>query len=93
MKIVLLDGEKIRTAKEMHAVFAETLFLPDYFGSNLDALHDVLTDIREEIGVVAVNTPLLQENLGRRWRPFCRLMEDLTEERPGFHWCPDPFAE
>ena len=20
-------------------------------------------------------------------------LEDLAEEKPGFHWCPDPFAE
>lgn len=93
MTVVILDGAKIETAKEMHAVFAETLSLPEYYGSNLDALHDALADISGEIGVVAVNTPLLQEHLGRRWRPFCRLMEDLTEERSGFHWCPDPFAE
>ena len=93
MTVILLDGEKIGNAKELHRVFADTLSLPDYYGSNLDALHDVLTDIPGEIGVIAVNTPLLQERMGRRWRPFCRLMEDLREERPGFRWCPDPFAE
>ena len=93
MTVVLLDGEKIENAKELHRVFAQTLSLPDYYGSNLDALHDALTDISDGIGVVAVNTPLLQKRMGRRWHSFCRLMEDLTEEKPGFHWCPDPFEK
>ncbi len=35
---------QIYTANELHAQMAESLPLPDYYGGNLDALYDVLTE-------------------------------------------------
>ncbi len=90
MKVVLLDGCRIEDAAAMHAAFARALDLPDWYGANLDALHDVLTETTEQIGVITVNTARLAKNLGRRWHPFLRLMKDLKQNRPGFDFCMDP---
>lgn len=35
----------IRSREELHRVFAQALALPETYGRNLDALHDVLTDM------------------------------------------------
>ena len=91
MKYVFLDGEKIASPAELHRVFAETLSFPDYYGKNLDALRDCLTDVREPVTVIAVNTALLRKNLGRKWKPFLRLMDDLQNEEPDFRFFPEPF--
>ena len=93
MKIVLLDGEKIRAKADVHAAFAEALSFPEYYGNNLDALHDMLTERGDEIGVIAVNAKMLSENLGKWWNSLIRLLSDVKEERDGFYVCVDPFGE
>ncbi len=42
----LLDREAI------HDAFAERFSFPDYYGRNLDALHDCLTDMDEDTRIV-----------------------------------------
>ena len=93
MKIVLIDGNKIKTQKKLHSEFKKSLDLPDWYGENLDALYDVLTYITDEIGVIAVNTDLLAENLGEYWDKFLYLMNDVENERTGFHFCSEPFKK
>ena len=93
MKYVFLDGEKLRSPAELHMTFADALGLPDYFGRNMDALHDCLTDIFEPVCVIAVHTPQLWDHLGRSANAFRRLMEDLTEDKADFRFLPDPFGD
>ncbi|MBR3271658.1 MAG: barstar family protein, partial [Clostridia bacterium] len=50
-KYVFLDGARIDSPRELHETFAASLELPDYFGRNMDALHDCLTDIFEPVTV------------------------------------------
>ena len=47
----------------------------------------------EEIGVIAVNTDLLAENLNDYWNKFLYLMNDVENEKIGFHFCFDPFKK
>ena len=90
MKYVFLDGDKILSIADLHRAFAEALDLPDYYGKNLDALHDCLTEIREPVSVIAVNTSLLKEHVGRRWNAFLRLMDDLQDDAPDFRFTAEP---
>lgn len=41
----VVDGADIRDRAAMLAAIAEALSFPDWFGHNLDALHDCLTDL------------------------------------------------
>lgn len=93
MKYVFLDGEKIGSNAAMHRVFAEALGFPEYYGKNLDALHDLLTETPEPLTVIAVNTEALQAHISRSWNGFLRLMNDLAEERDGFTFLFEPFGE
>ena len=93
MRYVFLDGNRILSPAALHRAFAEALDLPDYFGRNMDALHDCLTDIFEPVCVVAVNLPALREHLGRSANAFRRLMEDLAEEKEGFRFLEEPFGD
>ena len=40
-----LDFANITTKEELHDLLAEDLSLPDYYGRNLDALYDCLTQM------------------------------------------------
>ena len=86
MTYVFLDGERVNGIEDLHRAFAEALDLPQWYGKNLDALHDCLTDRTAPICVVAANTALLKKNLGRRWSAFLRLTRDLEQEMPGFRF-------
>ena len=46
MKYVL-DAEKMQTREEMHEYLKEVLEFPEYYGGNLDALYDCLTDMKD----------------------------------------------
>ena len=80
MQYVFLDGARILSNADLHAVFAAELMLEEDYGRNLDALHDVLTDRTEPLGLVIVNEALLREHLGRRANGFFRLLRDLQAD-------------
>jgi ribonuclease inhibitor len=42
---ILLDGLNIQTPFQLYNLLNEKLTFPDYFGQNLDALYDVMTDL------------------------------------------------
>ncbi|MBR5329108.1 MAG: barstar family protein [Firmicutes bacterium] len=48
MKKVTIDTHKLTTMAEIHDHLAKELNFPDYYGKNLDALYDCLTEINEE---------------------------------------------
>lgn len=45
MKQVILDGNILADATQVHDYLKEMLEFPEYYGKNLDALHDCLTDL------------------------------------------------
>lgn len=45
MKQIYLDGNLLSDAAQMHAYLKEQLEFPEYYGNNLDALYDCLTDL------------------------------------------------
>ena len=48
MKKILLDLSPIQSREQLHDYLARTMDFPDYYGRNLDALYDMLTDIMED---------------------------------------------
>lgn len=67
VKKVILDCEKLLQRKQAHLYLAEMLDFPDYYGKNLDALYDCLTEIGECI-IVLEGEDILQgsENYGAK---------------------------
>ena len=47
MKQVILDGNILADATQVHDYLKEMLEFPEYYGKNLDALHDCLTDLED----------------------------------------------
>ena len=45
MKQIVLDGNKLADAANVHEYLKEMLSFPEYYGKNLNALHDCLTDL------------------------------------------------
>ncbi|MBQ9543520.1 MAG: barstar family protein [Clostridia bacterium] len=90
MKTALIDGRMIFSSVMLHESLKKQLSFPDWYGMNLDALHDMLTQ-PEKIGLVITNTGLLKESLGARWESFIALIEDCQEENPRLKVLMEPF--
>ena len=50
----ILDGKKMTSKEETHAYLKEIFGFPDYYGNNLDALYDCLTEMGQ-MEVVFIN--------------------------------------
>lgn len=77
MQIIILDALRMQESEETHKYLKEMLKLPEYYGFNLDALYDCLT---EEGGLVLkiVNS----ETAGAYFRRVHEVMLDAAEENP-----------
>lgn len=82
MKRVILDARRIDGMRGVHDAFREALDFPDYYGYNLDALYDCLTDLREEVAVEIPDPLALSKELGKRYGRLLAVLEDAAEENP-----------
>lgn len=78
MKEITIDCRQVDSPREFHHALAEALALPAWYGYNLDALHDCLTTLPEEISLT-----LLHFEEMRKWAVgFRRVLEDSSKENP-----------
>lgn len=61
MKRVYLNGKRMETKEDAHRLLKHKLHFPDYYGNNLDALMDCLTDVREPTRLILFNQKSLLE--------------------------------
>lgn len=60
MNTVTIHCDSIKNAEQFHTALAQGLDFPDWYGNNLDALYDCLTDIDEETELVLENWHALE---------------------------------
>lgn len=80
MAELTLDGSQIQSIEEVHDLFAQTLDLPEWYGRNLDALFDCLTDAHEPVTVHLLHKDDLRDHLGRRGYALIRLLRRASKE-------------
>ena len=81
MRICILDGNLITDKKLLHDTLSASLLLPDWYGRNLDALYDCLTDIQEETEIQILNPESLEAHLGS-YALSVALQDGLAQGRP-----------
>ena len=59
MKEIVINCSEISSPAEIHDVLARELNFPEWYGSNLDALHDCLTALCEETRIIFLHFPSL----------------------------------
>ena len=84
MKTIRLDVTNIGTVKALHVYLAYMLDLPDYYGKNLDALHDVLGEIGEDTRIVLAGQPASEEMAAYLPR-LVRVFADAAQENDMLH--------
>ena len=73
-----LDGREMTTRETLHAHLAQQLLLPEWYGRNLDALYDALTEMGERI-IVLHHISCMLDGLGEYARMTLNTMIDATK--------------
>ena len=82
MLVVNLNPRYMTNPEESHAYLAKELQLPAYYGHNLDALYDVLTDISIDTKVKISHTITDQSHLGSYGDTLIQVFQDASDENP-----------
>ena len=77
---VIIDGRKITDKLELHAYMKEQCQFPDYYGNNLDALYDVLTERSEPLEIKVEYAEELKEILCGYGEAFLETLQDAAAE-------------
>lgn len=72
----IVDLGGIETPEDMHDRLAASLPLPEYYGGNLDALYDVLTEMGDGWHVVFVNVRDVDEDMVSYVRDMLDVFDD-----------------
>lgn len=81
VKTVILDCSKLLTRDQAHPYLAQVLALPDYYGGNLDALYDCLTEI-VGLTISLEGAPVLR-SAGGYGAHILQVLEDAAAANPG----------
>ncbi len=79
---VILDGTAMHDRQAAHSHLAQRLALPDYYGRNLDALYDLLTQIGTDTELVLRDSDALVKTLGRYGKALMDTLADAAKENP-----------
>ncbi len=75
---VTIDGASIPDRRALHEALAPVL--PEWYGRNLDALYDCLTEPGELIQLTIQDLDALEKHLGGYAHAFLRVLKDASEE-------------
>ena len=75
----ILDGKKMVSREETHRYLKETFGFPDYYGKNLDALHDCLAEMGE-MEVEIENAADMLAALGKYGELLIQMLEDVNHK-------------
>lgn len=74
--ITELDFKEIQNTMQLHEYLKEKLGLPDYYGNNLDALYDCLTEKKENYTVTVSHIDELKKKLGEYADALLHVLRD-----------------
>lgn len=65
MKEISLDGKYLQRTGEGHLYLMQMLDFPEYYGKNMDALYDLLTEIAEPVTLRIENSEAMDAQMRR----------------------------
>ncbi|PXF29992.1 barnase inhibitor [Pokkaliibacter plantistimulans] len=82
---VIINGKDIKSEHDFHKQIAEALDFPKYYGSNLDALWDVLsTDIERPITLIWKDAKYSRVELDSSYEKIIKILQRVEEQDINF---------
>ena len=78
MRKITLDIERMRSLPMLHKYLHTALALPEYYGANLDALYECLTEIAEPTELVVPKKVADEAYLGWYGQQFLQMLADAA---------------
>ena len=82
MRQLTIDCRGFVPRSDLHDAFARALSFPDWYGNNLDALHDQLTSLAEETRIELIFWEDAETAFGRYAQGAKRAILDAAEKNP-----------
>lgn len=82
MKYVYLNKNTVTSLDDLYSRFSEGFNFPAYFGANLDALYDCLTESTADRLVLISDRDYLNDLLGPAFSRVCHVLVDAARETP-----------
>ena len=79
MRYYFIDLSKMDSREAIHDYFEKMLELPDYYGRNLDALHDVISTMSAQTVFCIQSTDGAVPDPAKK---LCAVLEDCAQENP-----------
>ena len=83
MKKIILSAAKWQNPADAHRALKEALSFPEYYGMNLDALHDCLPGLTDT-ALTVTGCAFPKQSMPEKWRVFEHVFLDSAGENPGF---------
>ncbi len=83
MTVYYIDMSKVTSKEKLHDTIKRELPLPEYTGTNLDALHDVLTEAGKDWNIILFNTVKARKKLGPYFDRFEKMCVDAMLAKGG----------
>lgn len=80
MQYIRLDANKMGSKEQLHDYLTHMLFLPSYYGRNLDALYDCLSDIHQPTILFLTHQHVLNENLDKYGDKLLQVLMDAAQK-------------
>ncbi len=81
-----IDLKEIKDKESLHKTLAETLEFPEYYGNNLDALSDILSEKEQNTRLVFINRSSVPEDLSPYLDRLFKVLSDLEEQGTGISY-------
>lgn len=86
MLVCIVDGNEVKNRETLHDVLARSLRFPEWYGRNLDALYDCLTDAGEELEIRFLHGQMLREHLGEYTDVLVEVVGMAAGDNPRIHF-------
>ncbi len=81
-----LDGREMHDRTAAHDYLKAQLGLPDYYGRNLDALYDLLTECGEKRTIALRNKDDMEQQMGHYATALLDTFQDAAEQNPALNF-------
>ena len=75
--IITIDGLAMKKKEDFYQNIKEELDVPEYFGNNLDALYDILTEHPDHLQIEFLHYDRMRAQLGA---PFCQKLLKVLQD-------------